>query len=309
MLTGSAPIIHSGEATQSADVAPVTPSEQPEETEPPATEQSSTSTEAPTMAPVVTPTSTTIPTPYYVDQPFGCHVGRVVKHNQNSCRAVRLTISSKRHGVPLMICSQGTADALCPGGAPLSELADNLEWRFVVTNSGTGPVLIRPTVIIGNYTTGELGRALCYLGTPESGVPPDEDDAEKWNVLNGADERISVYCSLISADYSKVDWAVAMVDYDVNGMRYYVSQQYVDTEGQEARAFAEASVLHNVDWKPHVHTEYIAGGDMALVPKGCFTMGREGADGDEWPPHPTCFDHSFWIDVTEVTNDGRTACR
>jgi len=40
---------------------------------------------------------------------------------------------------------------------------------------------------------------------------------------------------------------------------------------------------------------------MVLVPEGCFYMGSASGYEDELPLHEQCFESSFWIDETEVT--------
>lgn len=49
---------------------------------------------------------------------------------------------------------------------------------------------------------------------------------------------------------------------------------------------------------------------MVLVPAGCFDMGSNDIGWDEQPIHEVCFEHPFWIDKTEVTNEqfGSTGC-
>jgi serine/threonine protein kinase len=73
-----------------------------------------------------------------------------------------------------------------------------------------------------------------------------------------------------------------------------------------AVALAEAGVERNDEWTPYIQ-EY-DGVPMALVPKGCFMMGGNGAD--EGPIHRVCFEEPFWIDVTEVTVEqyGSSGC-
>jgi serine/threonine-protein kinase len=44
------------------------------------------------------------------------------------------------------------------------------------------------------------------------------------------------------------------------------------------------------------------GVEIALVPAGCFMMGREDGSDNEQPVHEVCFDEPFWIDIYEVTN-------
>jgi formylglycine-generating enzyme required for sulfatase activity len=59
-------------------------------------------------------------------------------------------------------------------------------------------------------------------------------------------------------------------------------------------------VVHNTDWTPVFQT--FDGAEMALVPPGCFLMGRENGSNDESPVYRQCFDKPFWIDRYEVTN-------
>jgi iron(II)-dependent oxidoreductase len=64
-------------------------------------------------------------------------------------------------------------------------------------------------------------------------------------------------------------------------------------------ALAEAGVKHNAEWTPYF--KGVDGVRMALVPRGCFTMGSD-VERDELPTTYNCFDRPFWIDVAEVTN-------
>lgn len=83
-------------------------------------------------------------------------------------------------------------------------------------------------------------------------------------------------------------------------------------------ALSQAGVQHNADWQPVIRQ--FNGTDWALVPAGCFQMGsldtqREQAlaackafGGEKCPfvfdqPAATmCFQHTYWIGLTEVTN-------
>jgi formylglycine-generating enzyme required for sulfatase activity len=56
----------------------------------------------------------------------------------------------------------------------------------------------------------------------------------------------------------------------------------------------------NEDWSPFI--DEFAGVEMVLVPAGCFMMGDENGEQDEYPVHEVCFEESFWIDRYEVTN-------
>lgn len=60
-------------------------------------------------------------------------------------------------------------------------------------------------------------------------------------------------------------------------------------------------VVHNADWIPTFQD--FGGVEMALVPPGCFTMGHDEGRRDERPEHQICFEHAYWIDRTEVTNE------
>ncbi|MBN8619269.1 MAG: formylglycine-generating enzyme family protein [Anaerolineae bacterium] len=59
-------------------------------------------------------------------------------------------------------------------------------------------------------------------------------------------------------------------------------------------------VSQNADWTPVSQT--FDGIEMVLVPAGCFTMGNDEGRRDERPASQVCFERSFWIDRTEVTN-------
>jgi formylglycine-generating enzyme required for sulfatase activity len=60
-------------------------------------------------------------------------------------------------------------------------------------------------------------------------------------------------------------------------------------------------VIHNEDWVPVVET--FDGVEMVLVPPGCFMMGGETGEADEFPTSQICFAVPFWIDRYEVTNE------
>ncbi len=62
---------------------------------------------------------------------------------------------------------------------------------------------------------------------------------------------------------------------------------------------------HNADWPPVI--QEFDGVAMVLVPAGCFMMGSENGEDDEKLVHQVCFEESFWIDQTEVTN-GQSTC-
>jgi formylglycine-generating enzyme required for sulfatase activity len=68
----------------------------------------------------------------------------------------------------------------------------------------------------------------------------------------------------------------------------------------EIPTLAFEGVTRNDDWEPIVQN--INGGQMALVPAGCFMMGSEDGNDDEQPIHEVCFEEPFWIDVYEVSN-------
>jgi formylglycine-generating enzyme required for sulfatase activity/Tol biopolymer transport system component len=86
------------------------------------------------------------------------------------------------------------------------------------------------------------------------------------------------------------------------------------------QALAEGRVRRNADWTPYLRE--FGGLSMALVPAGCFRMGRDADDiaaalercrqadpgcgppaglEDQSPAHQICFDRPFWIGMTEVT--------
>jgi formylglycine-generating enzyme required for sulfatase activity len=86
------------------------------------------------------------------------------------------------------------------------------------------------------------------------------------------------------------------------------------------KALAQDGVRGNADWTPYLRE--FGGLSMALVPAGCFRMGRDTDDiaaaiercrqadpgcqppaglEDQSPAHEICFDQPFWIGVTEVT--------
>jgi len=89
---------------------------------------------------------------------------------------------------------------------------------------------------------------------------------------------------------------------------------------EAVRMQAQSGVSRNADWTPYIRE--LGGMPMALVPAGCFRMGRaeagvqaalercRRADPDCEPPaelenqtpaHEICFDEPFWIGVYEVT--------
>lgn len=162
--------------------------------------------------------------PYYLEYSFGCMPGAQWHHEKNLCPGAQLEILTELQGASLQVCKQGADFGLCPEGLPLSELTQDLEWRFLVLNSSTGPIRVRPTVIVGNQFEGELARSDCRLGRNAEGIPYKEEDVSKWLSLD-AGLKLSVYCPVTKAE-SIEEWAVAVVDYDVEGTRYYVSKQY-----------------------------------------------------------------------------------
>jgi formylglycine-generating enzyme required for sulfatase activity len=89
---------------------------------------------------------------------------------------------------------------------------------------------------------------------------------------------------------------------------------------ETVKALAGSGVSRNADWTPYIRE--FGGMPMALVPAGCFQMGRSQADvqaalercrqaapdcqpptglEDQTPAHEICFDEPFWIGVNEVT--------
>jgi formylglycine-generating enzyme required for sulfatase activity len=58
-------------------------------------------------------------------------------------------------------------------------------------------------------------------------------------------------------------------------------------------------VVFNEDWSP-VEQDF-DGITMVLVPPGCFRMGKDSRSQVELQSYQICFDQSFWIDRTEVT--------
>jgi Tol biopolymer transport system component/formylglycine-generating enzyme required for sulfatase activity len=89
---------------------------------------------------------------------------------------------------------------------------------------------------------------------------------------------------------------------------------------ESALEVAESGVSHNADWTPYIRE--FGGMPMALVPAGCFSMGRTEADiqaalddcraadpdcqppaglEDQSPAHQVCFEQPFWIGVYEMT--------
>lgn len=65
-----------------------------------------------------------------------------------------------------------------------------------------------------------------------------------------------------------------------------------------------AGIVYNAQWTPI--SQSFSGVEMVLVPRGCFTMGRESTNdayAEEKPISHQCFDKPFWIDRYEVTNE------
>jgi len=80
-------------------------------------------------------------------------------------------------------------------------------------------------------------------------------------------------------------------------------EQHGLTVGEDeiaAYKLAEFGMTRNADWAPYIAD--FSGVKMALVPRGCFTMGSAEGPANEQPAHAVCFERPFWIDVTEVTN-------
>ena len=69
----------------------------------------------------------------------------------------------------------------------------------------------------------------------------------------------------------------------------------------EVASLAQQTVEHNADWQPY--TQVFDGVKMVMVPAGCFMMGSSAGQDDENPVHEVCFDHPFWIDRIEVSNE------
>ena len=59
-------------------------------------------------------------------------------------------------------------------------------------------------------------------------------------------------------------------------------------------------VTQNADWIPVV--QVFDAVEMVQVPPGCFEMGHDEGRRDERLTQEICFESSFWIDRTEVTN-------
>jgi iron(II)-dependent oxidoreductase len=58
-------------------------------------------------------------------------------------------------------------------------------------------------------------------------------------------------------------------------------------------------IANNETWSPVIRE--FDGIPMALVPAGCFMMGHDGSFLEMQPVHKICFEHPFWIDLTEIT--------
>jgi len=71
-------------------------------------------------------------------------------------------------------------------------------------------------------------------------------------------------------------------------------------EFASAVRLAQAGVGSNDEWRI-VYREF-DGVTMALVPRGCFTMGNAEIGDDETPTTAICIEAPFWIDRFEVTN-------
>nr|MCU0499970.1 SUMF1/EgtB/PvdO family nonheme iron enzyme [Anaerolineae bacterium] len=68
---------------------------------------------------------------------------------------------------------------------------------------------------------------------------------------------------------------------------------------ERAEAFRGLENPTNADWPPFIH-QFEDRVPMVLVPPGCFSMGSTDFS-DAIPVHEQCFDQTFWIDQTEVT--------
>jgi len=64
---------------------------------------------------------------------------------------------------------------------------------------------------------------------------------------------------------------------------------------------AIAGVSTNSEWEPYI--QEFDGVEMALVPSGCFMMGRNDTFTHQQPAHEVCFNVPYWLDVFEVTNE------
>jgi sulfatase modifying factor 1 len=78
-----------------------------------------------------------------------------------------------------------------------------------------------------------------------------------------------------------------------------VEVEAVPTDTMAPLGYPGNPVTSNSDWEPVI--EEFNGVKMALVPVGCFNMGRELGEEDEKPVHEQCFNEPFYIDVYEVT--------
>lgn len=78
-----------------------------------------------------------------------------------------------------------------------------------------------------------------------------------------------------------------------------VEDEAVPTDTMAPLGYPGNPVSSNSDWEPVI--EEFDGVKMALVPVGCFKMGREFGEADEKPVHEQCFNEPFYIDVYEVT--------
>ena len=79
-----------------------------------------------------------------------------------------------------------------------------------------------------------------------------------------------------------------------------VARPTVTATSSPTPASSVPPVSANADWEP-VEME-IGGAEMVLVPPGCFGMGTDDEESDEFPVHEQCFAEPFWIDKFEVTN-------
>lgn len=181
----------------------------------------------PTTTSTYTPTPSPIPPPYFVQNGFGCKPGSEWRFDDNACAALRLTIRSNDLENRIQVCRPFVSYSSCwtEEELPITELTAVLEWRFLITNYGNFGASLRPTVVVGNSNQGEIARSTCTLGRQGQTVLPDSESTDDWYHINSR-STVSVYCSLEELDYTKVEWAVVLVDYEVAYTRYFVSKSY-----------------------------------------------------------------------------------